>query len=68
LFLRRPNNPHVSCIGLDELVAVATNLVDMVGTLPVGIECVVFDVGDTLVDETGLWAGTPRRRVFRLSR
>lgn len=29
----------------------------MVGTLPVGIRCVVFDVGETLVDETQLWTG-----------
>jgi hypothetical protein len=29
----------------------------MVGTLQAGIRCVVFDVGETLVDETRLWAG-----------
>lgn len=29
----------------------------MTGTLPAGIRCIVFDVGETLIDESRLWAG-----------
>src|SRR6185369_17401032 len=40
--------------------AVHVSLYDM-GGLPQGIRCVVFDVGETLVDESRLWADVAKQ-------